>query len=329
MTDTKTKPGLLAAGWTRVRQSHKVLWWVYVVNLVLGLFSAFALALRLSGLLNHSLAASRLTKGMDMGVLVELLSLPEALSTGALHGSLVASVLFFLFMLFALGGILQSFARQRHLVPGEFFQAAGAFFWRLVRLLLWTLVSFIPVGILYALLSGIASRIAANSAHAALEFYLRFAVYLVVWLVMIVVRLCFDVAQVKLIVEDRHRVTRTLRAAIGLTRAHLGTLFWMYFRINLIGWVGSVIIFWCWLKGVAPEMTLFSFILGQLLALLWIVVRLWQRASEVVWFQRIQLAAVPVDMAAPEPLAVPEPLLQEAPANVAEYVPPADPPAGQ
>jgi len=346
----KPESGLLVAGWSRLRQSHKVLWWVYVVNLVLALFSAIGLSLRLSRVLDHSAAAARLVNGMDLGYLIELAAHPDVQPAIAFNSSLAAAALFFLFMLFALGGILQSYARGRHLVPGEFFQAAGSFFWRFVRLLLWTFVFLIPGGILLALFGAVIGRATANSSHASLEFWLRLAAYAVVWILLTIVRLCFDIAQVKTVGEDRRDMTRVLGASIRLTLRNLGTLFPIYFGLSLLGWAGTALVFWCWLKAVPADNTLAMFLLGQFIALLWITTRLWQRACEVVWFQRYQSLQLPLalltndetdaanaiqaDGVLSEADAMPptvsasesQTALDEAPATLPQYAPP-EPPA--
>jgi hypothetical protein len=353
MTGPRTQPGLLAAGWNLLRQSHKVLWWVYVVNLVLGLLSITGLSLRLSRVLNHSLAADQLVHGMDLGHLVELLANPGVQPLTAVNCSLAYSALFLLFMLFALGGILESYVRGRHLVPGEFFQAAGAFFWRFVRLLLWTLLFLIPPAIVFYFGNVLASRLGDRSAVASLAFWLRLIVCAIVWLILAVIRICFDVAQVKAVIEDRRAMTRVLGEALALARRHLGTLFWMYFRITLIGWVGAALAVWCWLALVPPPMTVLTFLLGQCIALLWIATRLWQRACEVAWYQRTQppallLAAAGSDesvspdegpsssdapgsaeTAAPSLEASSEDLFDVASTSVAGYVPPPEPDSGE
>ena len=52
---------------------------------------------------------------------------------------------FFVFMLFVTGGILESYRQDRRLTTGEFFAASGAFFWRFVRLALLSIIPFVIV----------------------------------------------------------------------------------------------------------------------------------------------------------------------------------------
>lgn len=295
----KAEPGLLVAGWNRLRQSHKALWWVYAVNLVLSLFSAVGFGLRISRVLDHSTASARLVTGMNLGYLIELATHRDVQPAIAFNSTLAASALFFLFTLFALGGILQSYARERHLVPGEFFQAAGSFFWRFVRLLIWTVVFLISVGIIYALFVALITRAFASSSHPTMEFWLRLIVCAVIWIILAIIRLCFDLAQVRTVIEDRRGMTRVLAECIRLTRRHLRQLFPVYFAISLVGWIGTALAFWCWLKLAPPENTLLMFVLGQFVVLLWITTRLWQRAAEVTWFQRYRQSQLALALPAP------------------------------
>lgn len=279
------EPGTLRAGWRLLWQTQRIVWWVYAVNLILGLFSAAGLTLRLSRLLDHSLAAGRLYHGFDLPTFVELASHPEMQFAARSASSLGYAVVFFIFMLFATGGILESYARNRMLVPGEFFQGCGAFFWRLVRLLLWLLGVLIVLG---ALAVGGNRALAAllTNASEKTEVLGRFAALLVCGLVLMLVRLWFDMAQVGAVVEDERRVTPVLVRAFALSFRNFGSLFPLYLIPSMISWAGTAVVFVVWVKFVPPEDIAGSFVLGQFVAWLWIANRQWQRASEVIWYQR-------------------------------------------
>ena len=60
--------GLVAAGAALVWRRQRVLWWVYAVNLALGLMGAAGARSQLEHLLKYSLAGERLTKGFDLGM---------------------------------------------------------------------------------------------------------------------------------------------------------------------------------------------------------------------------------------------------------------------
>jgi hypothetical protein len=57
-----------------------------------------------------------------------------------------------------------------------------------------------------------------------------------------------------------------------------------------------------WVRYVRPESIGWSFLLGQSAVLLWIVTRFWQRAGEILWYQRKFPSPPPVLVVEPPPL---------------------------
>ncbi len=70
--------GLVAAGAALVWRRQRVLWWVFAVNLVIGLLGAAGARSQLNKLLQYSLAGEELAKGFDFGMFLELVSRPNA-----------------------------------------------------------------------------------------------------------------------------------------------------------------------------------------------------------------------------------------------------------
>src|SRR5512147_1837382 len=136
------KKGMVSTGWSLVWRHSKILWWVFFINLILGVAATVTPRIEFGSILDHSLESAKLSNGFDLGAFIELASKPEISSTALLRGSVLFSYLFFLFMLFITGGILTAYREDRKLSTGEFFEASGGFFWRMVRLLL---LSVIPL----------------------------------------------------------------------------------------------------------------------------------------------------------------------------------------
>jgi hypothetical protein len=107
------------------------------------------------------------------------------------------------------------------------------------------------------------------------------------------VRLWFDMAQVRMVAENERATTRALLQALRLTLTNFTTLFWIYLRISLIAWAFSAAALWASIKLVQPEWIGVSFLLGQAVLLVWLGTRLWQRASEMVWYQQHRPAPPP------------------------------------
>jgi hypothetical protein len=134
---------------------------------------------------------------------------------------------------------------------------------------------------------------------------------LVVFLLM-VVRLWFDMAQVIAVAEDEKRMHKAIRLAAVLVAKNFVSLFWLYFRISFIGWLLFAAGLHIWMISLPPTSTVLAFILSQLMILVWVGTRMWQRASEALWYRdyrATQEAMQPVWTPAPtpviEPVAVP------------------------
>src|SRR6202044_4138088 len=87
-----------------------------------------------------------------------------------IHFSVVVMIL----MLFFTGGILATYVRDERPATGIFFESCGYYFWRFVRLLLYMLLVFLPIGGLVALASMMYSRIddRSISPSSAVHFFL-------------------------------------------------------------------------------------------------------------------------------------------------------------
>jgi hypothetical protein len=306
MTDDNNK-GLVAAGAALVWRRQRVLWWVYVVNLALGLMGAAGARTQLSHLLKYSLAGESLTKGFDLGMFFELVNVPSANLMRSVGSSLLFALLFPLFMLFVTGGILAVYSEDRRFTAGDFFAASGAFFWRFVRLMLFSLI---PFGILAEAFSGVrhlAERLGDRATAAETEFYILLAGGAVVVLLVLFVRLWFDIAQVRAVVQDERRMWPNLWKALGITWRQARTLFRVYICISGVAWVTLAVGLFIWAK-LPPTVTPLTFLLLQFIVFMQLATRLWQRASAVTWYKRhaALFPADTVDFTTPAPVEVVE-----------------------
>lgn len=278
--------GALTAGWKLLWRRQRLLWWVYGVNLFLGVAGTAALRSRVGEVLDRSLAAAPLVDGFDVATFVGLASTPSRPLGAAVPGSILATLIFFAWMLFLMGGILEAYRRDRTLATGEFFEACGRFFWRLVRLLILLLIALVPVFALVHFVLDWSGRLSTEAPRPRLGFWVE-VVGLVVWLFLsMAVRLWFDMAQVRAVAEDEKAIRRSLLRAFKLSLRNFGPLFWIYLRLSLLAWFGLAAALWVWVKFVRPEWLSVSFLLGQGIVFLWLATRLWLRASETLWYQR-------------------------------------------
>jgi hypothetical protein len=299
------------AGLGLVWRRQSVLWWIFAVNFVLACMGAGTFARQVGPVLNHSLESQALVHGFNPVVFTALLM--EAHGTRAAGTASACLVLvFFIFMLFVEGGLLRVYRLDRRLTKGEFFEASGRFFCRFVRLLIMLLIVLIPVAIVFSLTRRASHLLDERSPSPMPGVWVRLIGLLVVLFLMQAVRLWFDMAQVRAVAEDERAMRRALGRAFKITFGNFGALYWMYLRISIVAWLLAAVLLWIWVRLVRPEWIGVSFLLTQFILLSWLATRLWQRASETIWYQRRLPALVTKLELAPAP-SPPPPLEPEAP----------------
>ena len=324
---TDQNKGLVASGAALVMRHQRVLWWVFAVNLVLGAIGAHEAAHTLDHFLGHSLAGRPLVDRFDLGMFFELVDRPQVNLLGSHGMSLICALLFFIFMLFVAGGILSVYSEDRRFATGDFFAASGAFFWRFVRLMLLSLIPFAILGFLYSAVQKLADFVDERATADQASFSITLVGLLILALVALCVRLWFDIAQVRAVMQNERGMWRNTWKALGITRRNLGTLFRAYFCIAFFAWAALAIGIWIWAYLPAKTIPL-TFLLLELIMLAQIASRLWQRASAVTWYRRhaLEVPADSVDYTTPHPVELAEPPVELPPSEEPPAPPPTDEP---
>jgi hypothetical protein len=272
-------------GARRVWRQQRILWWMLAVNLMLAAFGTMPMASRVGRVADHSLHSQALVNGFDLAAFLELASNPDAAFWSKMSDTLWPAIVFFVFSLFLTGGILESYRSDRKLPAGDFFRACGAYFWRWVRLLIFLLIVLTPIFFLTSGITKWSETLSRDSQQEKFGFWVDLYGLLFVALLMMVVRLWFDMAQARTVAEEERAVRRSLGRAFKQTFRNFGSLFWMYFRISFLAWLGLAAAFWIWLRIPAARIGS-TFLLCEVSLAWWLGTRLWQRASETVWYER-------------------------------------------
>lgn len=140
--------------------------------------------------------------------------------------------------------------------------------------------------ILYFILGKISDGIDDKSISPFPGVWAKGISILVVLLLMMALRLWFDMAEVIAVAEGEVRSRRCLARSAALLRKHFGSLFWLYFRISFLAWLLFFVGLFFLVHGVHHSSVRFGLVVMQILVLYWIWARLWQRASETVWYKR-------------------------------------------
>ncbi|HZP22907.1 MAG TPA: hypothetical protein VFB04_05635 [Terriglobales bacterium] len=321
-------------GFALLWRRQGIFWWIFAVNLICAALGTLPGFLRLHNALGQTLASQPLTNRFDLGVFVELIRLPEVDLMRFTTSSYMFALVFFVFMVFVTGGVLETYRDDRRLTTGEFFAASGAYFWRIVRLLLLSIVPFVIVTMIYQALQKFSDHAGDRAIADQVGIFLGLASLIVFLLLALFVRLWFDIAQVRAVGLNQRGMWRNTWRAWSISWHRFGRLYGMYFAIALLAWIATAIglVIWAELPATATGA---MFILFELIMLAQIAGRLWQLAGASIWYrQYAEVIAPAVIEAAPLPLTAdvehaPEPIHEPARPAVgelgAETAPPKDP----
>jgi hypothetical protein len=318
--------GLLSSGWSMVGRNKRYIVWFYLLNVMLAWFGAAAFSNQAHAILDHSLQADRLVHGFDMGILTEMFARPEFGPTSASGASAVDfAFIFFLATALFLPGVLQGYASTYRLPREDFFRACGRNLWRFIRLMI---VAGIVMGIVAGVLFGIRAALlkaADASTNELLPVYLSLASLIAIFLVMSVLRIWFDLAQTDVVVSDQRAVRRSIGAGFRHTWRGLGRLLASYVTTTIVAAIVLVAGIWVWMKFVPPASVTGAFLVSQLVLLLLLIPRFWQRGVAVTYYlQNMVQPVVVVESFTSVTVAAPV-AIESAPAPVVPITPPETP----
>lgn len=290
--------GILGSGLGMVARNKRYIVWFFLLNLILAGFGTTGYRESSHAILDHSLYAQRLTQSFDLGTYIDLLVRPEFGPMNSLNFPAVYfSLLFFLATALFLPGVLAGFASTYRLPREDFFRACGRNLWRFVRLIFASgVVMGIAAGILFAINSAIGKK-ATESTNEMLSFELNMAGLFVIFLIMTTLRICFDLAEADVVLNDQRAVRKSIGLAFRHTFGNLGRLLGSYIVTSVVAAVILVGGLWIWMRLVSPTSIFGAFLVSQFTLLLLLIPRFWQRGVAVAYWK--QKMMIPVAVIAP------------------------------
>ncbi|MGO9844437.1 MAG: hypothetical protein ACLPZF_25055, partial [Candidatus Acidiferrales bacterium] len=280
-----------------VARNKRYLIWFWLLNLTLAEFGASAFRRSAHAMLDHSLAAGSLLHGFDLATFTELLGNPQfgylpSMSTPAIFFSFV----FFLATALFLPGVFEGYASSSRLPREDFFRACGRNLWRFIRLMIISgIVMSIVAGVLFAIQAPLLKKV-AESTNELLPFRMRILSMTIIFLVMTILRMWFDLAEVDVVLNDQRAVRKSIWTALRHTLRSIFRLLAGYVVATILAAIFLVGGLCFWVKFVGPESVLGAYLAAQLILFVLLIPRFWQRGIAVsYWQQKMMAPAVAVE----------------------------------
>jgi hypothetical protein len=265
--------------------------WTYAFNLLLALLFSISLNRQLATLMNHSLAAQRLSSGFDLGVVGEtFLHLHEGPvgDAGAAVGH--ASIPLYLIIYFLLiPGTLFCYQTGAPARLSTLLHQGLLYVWRFVRITLLTLlISALILAPLFILQNKWADHVDEHIVGRSAFLYIL-AGNIVVFLVASILRLYFDLVEVYTVQlglnlrpngKPDRRVHRTLGPALRTLQTHFSQAWPIFLFLTLLGFAAVVLAARAAMHMLAQPRVWPTFLLAQLGLFLILFTRFWQRGME-------------------------------------------------
>jgi hypothetical protein len=263
--------------------------WAYAFNLALALVFTIHLHSQFSSIMDHSLAAQRLTGGFDLGPAVEtVLRLQDGTSGGA-TGSFSSIPIYLLVYFLLIPGTLVCYQTKTPARLSTLLHQGLLHFWRFVRITLVTiLISALILGPLVFLQGKWAEHVDRHAVgrHA---FYATLIGYILVFLVASILRLYFDLVEVYTVQLGLHRrhngkPDRRVRRALGPSwrtlRAHFSQAWPIFLFLTILGVSAVILTARASMHMLAQPRVWPTFLLAQFGLFVLLFTRFWQRGAE-------------------------------------------------
>ncbi|MGC1784396.1 MAG: hypothetical protein WA708_17870 [Acidobacteriaceae bacterium] len=307
--------------------NKRLLLWVYLTNLAVGLYVGLPFHARISPILDHSLAAERIAGRFDVSafgmLMMNLGKRGNSLHVQAFHAILVYGLIANILA----AGIYYVFGTGELSRLSIVVRSGIEYFWRFFRLMLFAIVIIGPIMAALIALRGVILTHADNVYVGRSFFFISLVTLIILLLVGLFLRLWFDIAEASVIQLGQQSGVRHIRRTLGPSMRILwhrfGAAYFGYLLIAVLGAVGLAFFVWLWIAVLPPRAVFLAWVIGQLGVLCLLTARIWQRGLATA----LVLAAEPV-IAPSEPVR-PVPAAPSAPVEPWPESPASNPLAGE
>ncbi len=268
---------------------YPALLWTYVFSLGLALIFSLRFHAQFASILNHSLAAQRLSNGFDLATVAgAFLRLHDGPSEGR-AGSFASVPLFVIVYFLLVPGTLFCYQTASPARLSTLFHQGLLYFWRFIRI---TILTLIVSGLILGLLSFLQTKWAEhvdNHAVGLHSFLARMIGVVIIALVACFLRLYFDLVEVYTVQIGLHlrangasdrRVRSTLGPAWRILRAHFAEAYPIFLFLAILGAAAVLVTARISVHMLAQPRVWPMFLLTQIGLFLMLLTRFWQRGVE-------------------------------------------------
>jgi len=283
--------GLLQTGRSVVQRNLRYVIWFWLLNLALAWFGTLSYRGQIAPILENSLHADQFVHGFNPTAYVELLAMPQSGSMAAwTTPSYFLAGLFAMVTLLLMPGVFRQYTSEYRVSRDELCRTCGRNLWRYVRLVLLYGLSALPLtGILFGIRNALQDAAEKKALNEVLPFWVGTAMLALIFIVVTTLRIWFDLAEVDVVVRDQNAVRKSVGAGFRYMRRHWGRLIGAYAGISILALIVLIGGVWLWHILVPPSSVLGAFLISQVMMLLWLGARFWQRAVASVFYMREML----------------------------------------
>lgn len=271
-----TKPRFLFPGLGRALAAQRLLFFLWLANLVCAAALTYPLRAAFADAAGTSLAGRTLGEGFNFALMSDFIEHRGA-ALDAAFGLLGPALLFFLFLYtFFDGGIIAQFNNdQNRPLLSSFLANCGKYWGRLLRLFLWFLPAVIVFYIITKIMSKIAGLVSANRGNEHLTIWAYGVAWVLSFGVWCFFSMIFDYAKIGLVVEDSRKTFAALRRSFRFVFRNFGRTVRLYFSLVAIGLVFFLIYFLIEINAPTEKWGIFWLVL--ILQQLCLLSRIWLR----------------------------------------------------
>jgi len=210
---------------------------IWLFNFIFASLAAVLFYGAFGGALGSSRTAADLSPGAALNAVVEFLATSQTAVRELTAAAAALIVLNAIASVFLNGGILNVLLRRR---TGEgfaatFFSGAGRYFGRFLKLAVYSLVLYIPAGIIFSVLHGILRQVAREPVREQLGFVLFFVRIAVAMFLISCVRMVLDYARIAIVNQDSRGVFEELGGALRFVASRPVPSFGLYCLLAATG----------------------------------------------------------------------------------------------